>query len=125
VAAELPGGVKSAIAAMLDGVSRTPLAMRAAKLSEAYRSGKRSATAIADDLDVLAYLVTRMPATHAAVAASFGQLQRAAPDFAPAHLLDVGAGPGTASFAALAAWPAIAAITTIDTNRRLVAAAGD
>jgi ribosomal protein RSM22 (predicted rRNA methylase) len=123
VAGALPGEVKAAVAAMLDGVSRTELAARAARLSTAYRAGDGSATAVTDKLDALAYLVTRMPATYAAVAAALGQFRRAAPDFAPARLLDVGTGPGTASFAAVAAWPEIAAVTMIDGNRPFSAAA--
>ncbi|MEX0696792.1 MAG: small ribosomal subunit Rsm22 family protein [Dongiaceae bacterium] len=125
MAAELPSGVRARVAAMLDGVSRAGLSARAARLSEAYRAGGGSARAIADPTDVLAYLVTRMPATHAAVAAALRQFRLVAPDFAPTSLLDVGAGPGTASFAAGAAWPEIAAVAMIDSNPRFVAAAGD
>jgi ribosomal protein RSM22 (predicted rRNA methylase) len=110
---------------MLDGVSRAALSVRAARLSDAYRAGGGSAQAIADPTDVLAYLVTRMPATYAAVAAALRQFRLVALDFAPTSLLDVGAGPGTASFAAVAAWPEIAAVTMIDSNPRFVAAAAD
>ena len=125
MAGNLPGGLQAAVAAMLEGVSRTELSARAAKLSAAYRAGDGSDSAIADMPDVLAYLVTRMPATYAAIAAALGQFRLAAPEFAPASLLDVGAGPGTASFAAVAAWPDITAVTMIDANRRFIATAGD
>lgn len=108
---------------MLEGVSRTELAARAAELSERYRAGGGSAAAIADRKDVLAYLVTRMPATFAAVSAALAEARLAAPDLSPARLLDVGAGPGTASFAAVAAWPEIVAVTMIDGNRHFLAAA--
>jgi ribosomal protein RSM22 (predicted rRNA methylase) len=40
-------------------------------------------------------------------------------------LLDVGAGPGTASFAAAAAWPDIAGITMIEATRVFAGIAGD
>ena len=39
------------------------------------------------------------------------------------HLLDVGAGPGTASWAGLAAWPSLARATLIDGNPHLLALA--
>ena len=50
--------------------------------------------------DALAYALARMPATYAAVAAGLNALSEIKPDFAPATLLDVGAGPGTATWAA-------------------------
>jgi ribosomal protein RSM22 (predicted rRNA methylase) len=110
---------------MLNGVSRTELAARAARMSERYRGGAGSAVAISDRADALAYLVTRMPATYAAVASALAEARRAAPNFAPSHLLDVGAGPGTASLAAVAAWPEIAEVTMIDSNRHFISAAGE
>jgi ribosomal protein RSM22 (predicted rRNA methylase) len=97
VAGDLPRDLKGPIAAMLDGVSRTALAARAARLSAAYRAGDTSVAAVADNLDVLAYVVTRMPATFAVAAAVLDRFRLAAPGFAPTSLLDVGAGPGTAS----------------------------
>jgi ribosomal protein RSM22 (predicted rRNA methylase) len=125
VTAELPASVRAAIAAMLDGVSRTELARRAGRLSERYRGGAGSATVIADRSDALAYLVTRMPATYAAVAAAFAEARLAVPEYSPGSVLDVGAGPGTASIAAVAAWPEIAKVTMIDSNRHLIATAGE
>ena len=121
----LPAGIRAAIAAMLEGVSRNELAAHAARLSERYRGGAGSSEAITNTLDVLAYLVARMPATHAAVASSLDAARVAAPGFAPRSLLDIGAGPGTASLAATAVWPEIAGATLIDADRRLLAAAAD
>jgi ribosomal protein RSM22 (predicted rRNA methylase) len=46
-----------------------------------------------------------------------------APDFAPASLLDFGAGPGTASWAALQIWPSLRSITMLDRNTALLACA--
>ena len=69
-------------------------------LSAAYKQGAAS-TAIS----LAAYLTTRLPATYAAVHAVLGQVCRILPGFAPRSLLDVGAGPGTASFAARHHWP--------------------
>jgi ribosomal protein RSM22 (predicted rRNA methylase) len=118
----LPPALAAALDGALDGVSRKDLAARAAAQTAAYRSGGTSRP-IASDLDALAYALARMPATFAANAAVFARLVQAMPDFAPASLLDVGAGPGTASWAALAAWPAIAAVTMRDHNPALRALA--
>jgi len=59
-----------------------------------------------------------MPATYAACAAVFARLAEVMPGFAPASLLDVGAGTGAASWAAHTAWPGLA-ITMLDRNPAL------
>ena len=48
------------------------------------------------------------PATYAAVRASFAAIKQARPDFAPKTALDIGAGPGTALWAAANCWPDLA-----------------
>jgi ribosomal protein RSM22 (predicted rRNA methylase) len=50
----------------------------------------------------------RLPATYAAVRASFDAIAEARPDFAPRTMLDIGAGPATALWAAADCWPALA-----------------
>jgi ribosomal protein RSM22 (predicted rRNA methylase) len=118
----LPPALAAAIEHRLEGVSRKDLAARAEAFSTAYRSGGTS-RGIADDLDVLAYLVARLPATYAAITATFEALRETLPAFAPASLLDVGAGPGAASWAAREQWPAIERVTMLDHNQRFLAAA--
>ena len=116
-----PPALTAALDALLEGVSRKDLAARAAVLSAAYREG-RSSGGIAGAADALAYACARMPATHAVCAAVFARLLEVWPGFAPATLLDVGAGPGTASWAAQARWPDVA-ITMLDANAALRALA--
>ena len=60
-----------------------------------------------------------MPATYAAVAASLNALCEIRPDFAPKRLLDIGAGPGTATWAAAETFPSLADFTSIDANTAL------
>src|ERR1700754_4371692 len=60
-----------------------------------------------------------MPATYAAVAASLNALQDIRPEFAPKSLLDVGAGPGTATWAAAEAFPSLQSCTLLDANDAL------
>lgn len=103
------------ITTMLVGVSRKELAVRAGRLSAAYRAGGTSA-GIADPLDGLAYLVARAPATHAAIRAAMARAAQTQPGFAPKSLLDIGAGPGTAAWAAREVWPALDALTLIEPN---------
>ena len=117
-----PPVLTAALDQMLDGVSRKDLALRAEKMSAAYRTGASSG-GIINAADALAYAVARMPATFAACAAVFARLAEAMPDFSPTSLRDVGAGPGTAAWAAQAQWPGIAATILLDRNPALRALA--
>ena len=96
VSPDLPAELKAALDARLQGLSRNDAAERAARISKTYRGGGNSG-AIRNETDALAYALARMPATYAAVTASLNALGEIRPDFAPASLLDVGAGPGTAT----------------------------
>jgi len=111
----LPAELIAALDARLQGVSRHELATRAEKISKTYREGGRSMT-ITSATDALAYALVRMPATYAAVAACLNAVQEIMPDFAPRDLLDVGAGPGTASFAAADAFSSLGNFTLLDAN---------
>jgi ribosomal protein RSM22 (predicted rRNA methylase) len=112
---DLPVELKAALEAKLHGLSRSDAAERSARVSETYRAGGGSA-AIRTEADALAYALARMPATYAAIAASLNALCEVRPEFAPKRLLDVGAGPGTATWAATAAFPSLADFTAIDVN---------
>ena len=114
----LPPELKAALDAKLQGFSRTDAAQRSQKISNTYRTGGGSGT-IKSEADALAYALARMPATYAAVAASLNALTEIVPDFAPETLLDVGAGPGTASWAAAEAFPALQNFTLLDANATL------
>jgi ribosomal protein RSM22 (predicted rRNA methylase) len=115
---DLPAELRAALDARLHGLSRTDTAERAARISQTYRGGGNSA-AIRSNADALAYALARMPATYAAVTASLNALAELRPDFSPQDLLDVGAGPGTATWAASAAWPSLKRFTSLDANSAL------
>lgn len=118
----LPAWVSAALQRKLENVSRNELRQRAQAISDAYRAGGGS-DIIRSDFDALAYAVVRMPATYAAGRTALAQTIEIIPDFAPRSLLDVGAGPGTASFAACEAWPSVQRATLIDRNAHLLALA--
>jgi ribosomal protein RSM22 (predicted rRNA methylase) len=92
-------------------------------ISERYRAGAGSRDAIRDAEDALAYAFARLPATYAATAAALGAVHDAWPDFSPRTLIDAGAGPGTATWAAAEQFPALAGLRLIDDNRNLRALA--
>jgi ribosomal protein RSM22 (predicted rRNA methylase) len=117
-APDLPAELKSALDAKLQGLSRNEAAGRAAVISQTYRGGGGSG-AIRTESDALAYALARMPATYAAVVASLNALREINPNFAPKTLLDVGAGPGTAGWAAAEAFSSLQNFTLLDANPAL------
>jgi ribosomal protein RSM22 (predicted rRNA methylase) len=116
---DLPPGLQAGLDSVMQGVSRNALAQRAAAISQAYRSGACSAKAIRSRDDALAYAQARLPATFAAVTSVLAALRQATPNFAPRTLLDVGAGPGTASWAAVGNFSSLAGIQLVDENECL------
>lgn len=115
-----------ALAAAVAGRVRPErLEAAAARLSEGYRANLPSRQAVRDAAGVAAYAASRMPATYAAVTAAFDRLAAARPDFAPTTILDLGAGPGTASWAAAMAWPSISSVTMVEASADFRALATD
>lgn len=115
---DLPAELKAALDGKLRGFSRNDAAGRSASISKTYRDGGGSG-GIRSETDALAYALARMPATYAAVTASLNALAEIRPDFAPKNLLDVGAGPGTATWAAAEAFPSLQDFALLDANDAL------
>lgn len=103
----------------LDGVSRKELRSHAQEISDTYRSDGTS-TVIRGELDALAYATVRMPATYAAIRAGLKSTADVIPDLEPRSILDIGAGPGTASWAAQDIGPSIRQATLVDRNPSLL-----
>ncbi|MEH6952518.1 small ribosomal subunit Rsm22 family protein [Nitrobacter sp. NHB1] len=118
IAPDLPAELKVALQRKAEGLSRNDAAVRAAAISQTYRGGGGSG-AIRSESDALAYALARMPATYAAVVACLNALREIRPDFAPDSLLDVGAGPGTATWATAQAFDSLCEFTAIDANPAL------
>jgi len=119
----MPPALTAAIESLATGRRQGEMAQRSASISASYRQGRNSQAAIASPDDVVAYLSARMPATFAAVSASLRAASELMPTFAPSSLLDLCAGPGTASFSALSIWPEISSVTIVDTNPHFLIAA--
>jgi ribosomal protein RSM22 (predicted rRNA methylase) len=121
---DLPASLRAALEARLQGVSRNAAAERAAAISRTYRDGGNSG-AIRNEIDALAYALARMPATYAADIACLNALVDIRPEFSPKRLLDIGAGPGTATWAAAEAFPSLQSFALLDANDALRALALD
>jgi ribosomal protein RSM22 (predicted rRNA methylase) len=92
----------------IDKIAQHSASLKKAReaLSQDYREGK--ASPFSDEGKRLAYLGARLPATYAAV---FKVLREISPFD---HLLDLGAGPGTASWAAAEIFPELKKITLVE-----------
>ena len=115
---DLPADLRLALDRLVDGRPRGDIARRATAISDTYRGGGGSDVIRGPD-DALAYALARLPATYAAIAAVLSALDDVLPDFAPSTLLDVGAGPGTAAFAAAQRYGALQRVTLLDHNPHL------
>jgi len=115
---DLPSDLRAALDKLAHGMSRKAIAERAAAQSRNYRAGGGS-RGIATAGDVLAYAFARLPATYAAVAAVFNAMRETLPALRPCTMLDVGAGPGTAAFAAVRAFATLGHMRLIDANAGL------
>lgn len=114
---ELPPALRQAVDAALEGVSARDLAAASEALSRRYRGEVRDGRLhVSDDLSARAYLAARLPATYAAIRAALEAVAEVRPEFAPRSLLDFGAGPGTALWAASGCWPDIDSATLIEAS---------
>jgi len=118
---DLPADLAAAVRRLAEG--RKGLGESSVRISEHYRQRGASRQVIGGADDAIAYALSRMPATYAAVKAVLQELQARAPDFTPRTLLDAGAGPGTAGWAVAEAFDGIAP-TLMDHNRAFLELAG-
>jgi ribosomal protein RSM22 (predicted rRNA methylase) len=112
----LPAWLNTAINAHLQTQNTHALNAASANITQNYRKLKPSRQAITQNADVAAYLAARLPATYAAVSSSLHRTLERLSDFAPTTMLDIGAGPGTASFAAFEQLPSLQNFTLLDDN---------
>src|SRR5581483_4631699 len=118
---QLPPALRQAVDAALEGVPRAALAAAQESLSQRYRGEIRDGRAhLSDDLSARAYLAARLPATYAALRAALEAVAERRPDFAPRRLLDFGAGPGTALWAARDCWPDLEAALLIESSAAIL-----
>lgn len=120
---DLPHDLRMALAAELAAVTPHALARSVVELSARYRGAgdARDESPLRSDGDAAAYAAYRMPATFAAVRAALRALQASAPTLRPSSLLDAGAGPGTASWAAAQVWAELSQATLLERDERMMA----
>ena len=104
---ELPADLRVALERVTQGIAHKRLQELSEQISQRYREqhGRAQGPLVRSADEVRAYVATRMPATWAAVCAALKALQVQCEPWVPQVVLDVGAGPGTATWAASAVWP--------------------
>ena len=111
----LPEALSAAVAAELAASDRAALHHAARALSERYLADHPAATPIVSDrLRAAAYLLTRMPATYAAAHSAVHELALTLPDWQPRRVVDLGAGTGAASWAAVTALETVQTVHLVD-----------
>jgi ribosomal protein RSM22 (predicted rRNA methylase) len=112
----LPQELSEAVQAEVETIERKRLAQAVTQLTERYKAGEFSSPAIGNEAQRTAYLAVRMPATYAANLRVFSEIQLRVPQAQIASILDLGAGPGTAAFAAGQIFPGLQQATLIESD---------
>ena len=97
-------------------IDRRKLTQATAQLTERYKAADFSTPAVATEAHRAAYLAVRMPATYAAISRVFAEIKLRAPQAEIASLFDLGAGPGTALFAAAEQFPQLPQATLLEAD---------
>jgi ribosomal protein RSM22 (predicted rRNA methylase) len=108
--------LQQAIDSLIQAAAPSSLKKASVALSQAYRHGQGSRSIFENEPARLAYLAARMPATFGAIRAVLAHLP-----VSPAAWLDLGAGPGTASWAAASLFPQSKTYTLIEKNSHAIA----
>jgi ribosomal protein RSM22 (predicted rRNA methylase) len=113
---KLPERLLRAIEAETEQFEGKVLARAAAELSARYQREDFSSPVLTSDAHRAAYLAVRLPATFAANAGVLEEIKHLAADVEIASMLDLGAGPGTALFAAKETFPELGYATLLESD---------
>ena len=119
----LPDDLHAAIARALAAVPPARWVREAQLLSDRYRA-PRTAPAVplaTGEAQALGYAALILPATYAQLRGALAATAARIPGWAPATLLDLGSGPGTALWAATAQWPSLRALAAWEREPALIA----
>jgi ribosomal protein RSM22 (predicted rRNA methylase) len=117
LSADLPPALRAALDGLAGRFGGRELAAASARLTADYRAGRGSR--LPSPVDLAAYAVARMPATYAACAAVLWEAA-ARTDCAPRSVLDVGCGPGTATWAAATVFDSLTHATLRDAHPGMI-----
>lgn len=118
----LPEQLFNALQSETASIPKSKLSVAASELSQRYRSQERDALSgfMTSEAHRLAYLAVRMPATYAVVRRVLLEIKQRIPDVALNSVLDVGSGPGTATWAAVDVFPELREATLLEKDVSLL-----
>ena len=112
--------LSQAVQKEIETVDRAKLVKAAEELTAAYKGAKYASPAMKTPAHRAAYLAVRFPAVFAANLRVLSEVQRLAPEAAISSILDIGAGPGTAFYAAAQTYPSLSRATLIEGDGALI-----
>src|SRR6516225_9764759 len=104
---QLPPELRQAIEDAAVGTATEAIHEAAESISRRYRIAAPNARSISSAAERIAYLATRLPATFAAACRVAAEAIARISGLEVKSLLDLGSGPGTATWAAAAAFPGL------------------
>jgi ribosomal protein RSM22 (predicted rRNA methylase) len=113
---QLPEELTLAIQREVGRADPSALARASQELTRSYKAGTYSRPPIQSAAHRAAYLTVRLPATYAANWRVLAEIRRLAPQVDIRSLLDLGAGPGTAVFAAAEIFPELQQATELEAS---------
>jgi ribosomal protein RSM22 (predicted rRNA methylase) len=113
---QLPEELLAAIQREVGRADSSALARASQELTRSYKAGTYSQPPVQSAAHRAAYLTARLPATYAANWRVLSELRRLAPLVDLRSLLDLGAGPGTAIFAATEVFPGLQRATELESS---------
>ncbi|MFN7927280.1 MAG: small ribosomal subunit Rsm22 family protein [Blastocatellia bacterium] len=118
---QLPESLQFAIKEQAATVELKKLRQAAEDLSTRYRLTQNTPQQfIMTAPHSIAYITTRLPATFAAVTAVLREVKARVPNYPIRSLLDLGAGPGTAAWAAQQIFPDLQRVTMVERDQKLM-----
>lgn len=113
---KLPEELQSAIDRLVSNLS--PQILRKARefLSQTYKQGRSSQSIFSDEAARLSYLAARFPATYGACHLVLNELRKQTPEHNFKKIIDLGSGPGTATWAAIDIFPGLESSVLLETS---------
>lgn len=109
------GALRTALAALFDGLPPKAATQAVERLIASYRGATPTdAPILRDRADVAAYAAYRMPATFEAVRSALEAFAEAVPEWVPGSHVDVGGGTGAATWAVSDTWAGARPVTVLD-----------
>ncbi len=120
---DLPDNLRIALEETLKMAPPGSMHHAAQGLSQRYRTGHAQGrqTFLHAKEDIIAYAAYRLPATFAAIYAALTEVRKRRPGWQPHTMLDVGAGPGTAMWAASTLWRGLERVTLLERDQHMIA----